>query len=174
MNTVDAKHFLLISLLFICIGILVVILYLIYEKKKKKKLKARFRKFSKEFRSTQKEMRGAKRVSVPESLDIEFYLYSDGSAFSLKGTIINLSLSGFAIIPDFPLRKLAGGEILSNVQIKTPISEYSIARVKNIRLEHDLNKRLLGFQIMDLGDQEFKMHKMLLHHLEEFIENENQ
>jgi hypothetical protein len=174
MNPVNIKHFLSISLFFIGIGVLVVILYLFYEKKKKEKIKARFRKFSKEYKSTHKEMRGAKRISIPESLDIEFFINSNELSTSQKGVIINLSLSGFAIIPDFPLRKLSGGEILSDIRIKTPVFEYSISRVKNIRLEHDLNKRLLGFRIVDIGDQQFKMHKMLLHHLEEFIENEDQ
>ncbi len=81
----------------------------------------------------------------------------------------NISLSGFAINPEFPLKKIPTGTELEDVMVKNPVETYKIKTIKSIMLHHDINKRLLGLKILSIGDPEFETHKNLLHYLEEFF-----
>ena len=89
----------------IALIVIVTIIYFILEKRKKKNVTRRFRKFSEDHIITRKNLRAVPRVTVPSDLEVILIL-TDNEYLGLKARALDLSLSGFSVKPDFPLRKL--------------------------------------------------------------------
>ena len=171
MVVIENGVLIIFAIIFFAFILFFLFFYLFHEKRKKKNLTEKFRRFSQNYEISNKEMRGAKRISIPHHLKIEItFTYSN---VQFKGTIENISLSGFAINPEFPLKKISTGTILENIVVKNPVETYKINSIKSIMLHHDINKRLLGLKILSIGDSEFETHKNLLHYLEEFFIEES-
>jgi|GEM_PF-1581637 len=172
MGNADSRVFLYFSLFLLLLVLLLLLLYFLYERRRKKRIQEDFRTFYRNYPPSQKEMRGAKRIFIPENMQIQVKFKHPVTGIPLQGIIHNISLSGMALKPGFSPRKVSVGQSFHRLEIKTPISTYRIKQARYIRFEQTLNKRLLALKILEIGDRQFKAHQKLLNCLEDFIQNE--
>lgn len=143
------------------------------EKKKKKEIKRKFREFTDSYRLSKKELRTVPRIAIPDSMEVILAL-TDKDYFGLKAHAIDMSLSGFAVRPDFPLKKLPLDTCLENVLVITPINTFIVQMVKIIRLEHHVDKRLLAFHIERIDGDQFEIHKTFMAYLDTFLKKNDE
>lgn len=152
----------LVGLVFI-----VIIIHVISERRKRKHLSKSFRSFSENYQTSQKELRAVPRVHIPEGIEVLMTL-TDNDFFGLRARIIDMSLTGFSVKPDFPLKKLPLHAKTHNVLVVTPINNFAIKEMKTIRIDHHLEKRLLAFHIEQIDIDQFENLKRFMAHLDEF------
>jgi hypothetical protein len=158
----------IISLIFIVTAI-----YIILEKKKKKKEIKRFRKFSEDYKVTKKNLRAVPRVTVPGTLEVVLTL-TDNEYFGLKARALDMSLSGFSVRPDFPLRKLPLNVIIKNILVVTPINTFVIKEMKTVRIDHQIEKRLMAFHIESIDEDQFENLQQFMTYLDEFLRKKDE
>lgn len=154
------------------VGIIILIIavsmvYVILEKKKKQRVKLEFRSFSRDYKISKKNMRAVPRVSVPQSLDVILTL-TDNEYFGLKARALDISLSGFSVKPDFPLKRLPLNVIINNVLVVTPINTFVVKEMKTVRIDHQIDKRLMAFHIKTVEEDQFANLKHFMSYLDEF------
>lgn len=148
--------------------LLITLVYISREKKKKKEIKRKFREFTDSYSLSKKELRTVPRIAIPDSMEVILTL-TDKEYFGLKAHAIDMSLSGFAVKPDFPLKKLPLDTTLDNVLVATPINTFIVRTVKTIRLAHQVDKRLLAFHIEKIDGDQFEIHKTFMAYLDTFL-----
>ncbi len=142
------------------------------EKKKKAQIRDSFKSFS-ERKSLQKtDLRSVPRLKIPELLNIDLTL-TDEAYFGLRATAIDISESGFSVLPDFPLRKLPVDTELNNVLIKTPLNNFVIDKMKTVRYEHEIKKRVLAFKILAIDGSQKKKQRIFMAYLDKFLKDED-
>jgi hypothetical protein len=144
------------------------VIYRSREKNKKKEIRNKFRKFTENTRLSKKELRTVPRISIPETVEIVLTL-TDNEYFGLKAYAVDMSLSGFAVKPDFPLKKLPMDTYLKNVIVVTPINRFVIDMIRTVRLEHQVDKRLLAFHIEQIDGDQFEILKNFIAYLDTFL-----
>lgn len=135
---------------FLIVGV-VTFLYYLFEKKNKKKIYDNY--IQHEFVTKKKNQRVSERILVPEDLDFMVTL-TDPLFFSLKAKVVDISNSGLACKPNFPLKKLPVDIELNNLIMDTPDNSILIKKVKVVRLQHQPDKRILGFHILEIENEE--------------------
>ena len=156
------------SIAIIALIVCVTIIYFFLEKKKKKNAARKFRKFSEDHIVTRKNLRAVPRVTVPADLEVNLTL-TDNEYDGLKARALDLSLSGFSVKPDFPLRKLPLNAVLKNVKVTTPINTLVIKEMKTIRIDHQIEKRLMAFHIENIDEDQFENLQQFMAYLDEFL-----
>lgn len=157
----------------IALIVMVTIIYLILEKRKKKNIARRFRKFSEDHKVTRKNLRAVPRVTVPRSLEVILTL-TDKEYFGLKARVLDFSLSGFSVKPDFPLRRLPLDAIIKNVIVITPINTFVIKEMRTVRIDHQIEKRLMAFHIENVDEDQFKDLQQFMVYLDEFLRKKDE
>jgi c-di-GMP-binding flagellar brake protein YcgR len=148
--------------------VLIAIIYIFQEKKKKKRIKKKFKQFTKNHKLSREEMRTVPRISIPEAMDIILTL-TDNDYFGLKAHTLNMSLTGFAVKPDFPLKKLPLNIVIKNAEVATPINTFVIREMKAIRIDHQVDKRLIAFHIEKIDGDQFEKLKTFMTYLDNFL-----
>lgn len=148
--------------------IVITMIYRSREKKKKEEIKKKFRKFTENVQLTKKELRTVPRIAIPEAMEIVFTL-TDNEYFGLTAHAVDMSLSGFAVKPDFPLKKLPMDTCLENVLAVTPVNKFVIRTIRTVRLEHHVDKRLLAFHIEKIDGDQFEILKTFIAYLDTFL-----
>ncbi|MCU0284775.1 MAG: hypothetical protein MUF15_00115 [Acidobacteria bacterium] len=148
--------------------VIMTVIYRSREKNKKKEIRNKFRKFTENTRLSKKELRTVPRISIPETVEIVLTL-TDNEYFGLKAYAVDMSLSGFAVKPDFPLKKLPMDTYLKNVIVVTPINRFVIDMIRTVRLEHQVDKRLLAFHIEQIDGDQFEILKNFIAYLDTFL-----
>lgn len=151
--------------------VLVIFIHVLTERKKRKRISKNFMSFSENFQASQKNLRAVPRINIPEGIEVIMTL-TDNDFFGLRANIIDMSLSGFSVKPDFPLKKLPLNAKVSNVLVVTPINTFAIKEMKTVRIDHHLEKRLLALQIAQIDVDQFENVKRFMGHLDEF-QNKN-
>lgn len=162
----------LFSLYFLLLVLVLLLIYFIYERRKKSRIKEEFKAFYRRTQLSKREMRGAKRIFLPDALEVTVTFVDPAGTPLRKGIVSDISLSGLAFKPRFPIRKLVTGKILTAVDIHTPVIDYRVARAEVIRFEQTISRRLLAIKIIEIDDREFDKHKNLLNYFEDFIQHE--
>jgi c-di-GMP-binding flagellar brake protein YcgR len=157
----------------IALIVIVTIIYIILEKGKKKNITRQFRKFSEIYKMNKKNLRAVPRVRVPRSLEVILTL-TDDEYYGLKARAVDLSLSGFSVRPDFPLRKLPMKAVLKNVVVNTPINTFVIKEMKTVRIDHQIEKRLMAFHIEDVDEDQFENLQQFMVYLDEFLRKKDE
>ena len=157
----------------IALIVIVTIIYIILEKRKKKNATRRFRKFSENYKMTRKNLRAVPRVTVPSALEVILTL-TDKEYFGLKARALDLSLSGFSVKPDFPLRKLPLNAVIKNVLVITPINTFIIKEMKTVRIDHQIEKRLMAFHIENVDEDQFENLQQFMVYLDEFLRKKDE
>ena len=157
----------------ITIIVIVTIIYIILEKIKKKNVTSKFKKFSENHKVSRKNLRAVPRVRVPRSLEVILTL-TDNEYYGLKARALDLSLSGFSVRPDFPLRKLPLKAVLRNVLVNTPINTFTIKEMKTVRIDHQIEKRLMAFHIENVDEDQFENLQQFIAYLDEFLRKKNE
>jgi hypothetical protein len=152
---------------------IVTIIYIILEKIKKKNVTGKFRKFSENHKLNRKNLRAVPRVRVPRSLEVILTL-TENEYFGLKARVLDLSLSGFSVRPDFPLRKLPLNVVLKNVLVITPINTFVIKEMKTIRIDHQIERRLMAFHIQNVDEDQFENLQQFMAYLDEFLRKKDE
>ncbi len=155
------------SLVLIGLILLVIVIYVYLEKKKKAVISKNFKSFSENYQSSQKNLRAVPRVNIPEAIEVLMTL-TDSDFFGLRARIIDMSLSGFSVKPDFPLKKLPLNMKVNNVLVVTPINTFAVKEMKTIRIDHHFEKRLMAFHIQQIDVDQFENLKRFMGHLDEF------
>lgn len=158
---------------FIALIIIVTIIYIILEKRKKKNVSRRFRKFSEDHKVGRENLRAVPRVTVPSTLEVILTL-TDDEYFGLKAHVLDLSLSGFCVKPDFPLRKLPLNTVIKNVLVITPINTFVIKEMKSVRIDHQIEKRLMAFHIENVDEDQFENLQQFIAYLDEFLRKKDE
>ncbi len=153
--------------------VIVTIIYIILEKIKKKNVTGKFKKFSENHKVSKKNLRAVPRVRVPRSLEVILTL-TDKEYFGLKARALDLSLTGFSVRPDFPLRKLPLKAVLKNVAVSTPINTFVIKEMKTVRIDHQIEKRLMAFHIEKVDEDQFENLQQFMAYLDEFLRKKNE
>ena len=153
--------------------ILVILIYISREKKKKAEIKQKFKRFTESYQLSRQEMRAVPRISVPDTVEIVLTL-TDSEYFGLKARARDISLSGFAVIPDFPLKKLPLDVYLKNVLVVTPINTFVIREMKTVRIDHQVDRRLLAYHIEKIDGDQFEDLKTFMGYLDNFLKNEEE
>jgi hypothetical protein len=157
----------------IALVVTVTIIYIILEKIKKKNVTGKFRKFSENHKLNRKNLRAVPRVRVPRSLEVILTL-TENEYFGLKARVLDLSLSGFSVRPDFPLRKLPLNAVLKNVLVITPINTFVIKEMKTIRIDHQIERRLMAFHIENVDEDQFENLQQFMAYLDEFLRKKDE
>jgi len=157
----------------IALIVIVTIIYIILEKRKKKNITRQFRKFSEIYKVNKKNLRAVPRVRVPRSLEVVLTL-TDNEYHGLKARAVDLSLSGFSVRPDFPLRKLPMKAVLKNVVVNTPINTFVIKEMKTVRIDHQIEKRLMAFHIENVDENQFENLQQFMVYLDEFLRKKDE
>lgn len=153
--------------------LLITLYYIIREKKKKKELKRKFKKYTENYRLSREELRTVPRVTIPADMEITLTL-TDNAYFGLKARALNMSLSGFAVRPDFPLKKLPINVVLKNVLVVTPINTFVIREMRTIRIDHQVDKRLLAYHIEKVDGDQFESLKTFMAYLDGFLKDDEE
>ncbi len=167
------NNLLFIFFLFILvIGVIGIVFWAYYlaEKRKKEKIRDSFKSFSEKKKIKQEDLRSVPRTILPELLNIVLTL-TDESYFGLKSLAIDISETGFSVKPDFPLRKLPVNAVLNNVLVRTPINEFVIDKIKTIRYEHEIKKRLLAFEIIAIDENQKNKMLIFMNYLDNYMKN---
>ncbi|MCP4216716.1 MAG: hypothetical protein GY765_18845 [bacterium] len=147
----------------------VIFLHVASENKKKAALKKKFRKFSSNYKMSRKDLRLVPRISIPDLMEVVLTL-TDNDYFGLKAHALDISLSGFSVKPDFPLKKLPIEAHIKNVLVQTPINSFVIKEMKAVRIEHQVQKRLMAFHIADVDADQMELLQTFMAYLEGFLE----
>jgi len=142
--------------------------YSLVEKKRKKDIQKKFRNFSHTHKVSKQNLRNTPRITIPKSLDVILTL-TDNNYFGFKALALDVSLSGFSVKPDFPLKKLPVNTPLKNVLVATPINTIVIKEIKTVRIEHHVEKRLLAFHIESMDEDQSENLRQFVFYLDEFI-----
>ncbi len=169
-NVSGVMHF---SICIIALIVMVTIIYFILEKRKKINATRRFRKFSEDHNVSRKNLRAVPRVTVPNSLEVILTL-TDNEYPGLKARALDLSLSGFSVKPDFPLRKLPLNVVIKNVTVTTPINTFTIKEMRTVRIDHQIEKRLMAFHIENIDEDQFENLQQFMAYLDEFLRKKNE
>lgn len=148
------------------IGLLaaVVVLYLVLENRRKRRAVRQVRRGGEE---PGREKRRLPRQPVPEALAVVLTL-TDSAFFGLAARAVDVSADGFAIRPDFPLKRLPLGLVLNNVLVNTPVNHFVVRRARTVRIEHHFQKRLLALRIDEMEEDQRREMDVFLNHLREF------
>ena len=156
-------------IVFLAVGIiLIAIIYIFNEKKKKKKIKSKFKQYTKSHKLSREELRTVPRISIPEAMDITLTI-TGNDYFGLTAHTLDMSLTGFAVKPDFPLKKLPLNMIIKNAKVVTPINTFVIREMKAIRIDDRMDKRLIAFHIEKIDGEQFEKLKTFMSHLDHFL-----
>lgn len=148
--------------------ILIALVYLSREKKRKREVKKKFRKFTENYQLSQQDMRTVPRITIPDSMEITLTL-TDNEFFGLKAHAIDMSLSGFAVKPDFPLKRLPLKALLKNVLVVTPINTFVVREMRTVRIDHQVDKRLMAYHIEKIDGDQFEDLKTFIAYLDNFL-----
>jgi hypothetical protein len=113
------------------------------------------------------------RVVVPDSLEVILTL-TDNEYFGLKAVVMDMSLSGFSAKPDFPLKRLPLDTIVKNVLVVTPINTFVVKEMQTVRIDHQIDKRLMAFHIEKIDEDQFDNLKQFIAHLDEFLKKKKE
>lgn len=169
----DVRGILEFSIAIIVVIVVISIIYRLVEKKRRIDVRKKFRSFSDRHPVTQKNLRAVPRVVVPESLDVLLTL-TDTEYYGLKAYAIDMSLSGFSAKPDFPLKRLPVETVLTDVLVVTPINTFVIKEMKTVRIDHQIDKRLIAFHIEKVDEDQFENLKQFMAHLDEFLKKKKE
>jgi hypothetical protein len=169
----DIKGVLEFSIAFLVVIIAVSVIYRLVEKKRRKTVKNKFRSFTDRYKVIQKNLRAVPRVVVPESLEVILTL-TDKAFYGLKAHAIDMSLSGFSAKPDFPLKRLPLETVIKNVLVLTPLNTIVVKEMKTVRIEHQIDRRLMAFHIEKIDEDQFEKLKQFISHLDEFLKNKKE
>ncbi|UCH94680.1 MAG: PilZ domain-containing protein [Candidatus Aminicenantes bacterium] len=161
------------SFAIIALVVIVSIIYVILERKKKKNIRKRFRKFSENHKAAKENLRAVPRVAVPGLLEVVLTL-TDSEYYGLKARVLDMSLSGFSVKPDFPLKKLPLNTTVKNVLVITPINTFAIKEMKTVRIDHQVDKRLMAFHIENIDEHQFESLKQFMAYLDEFLRKKHE
>lgn len=150
--------------------ILFIILYHRFEKHRTTKIRNRFRVFSQSNTLNKQDFRAVPRLAIPESLMVSISFF-DSTQQEFKGILTNLSFSGFAMRPNFPLKKIFLNAVFYNVKLCTPINEIIIASISLIRINHYLGRRLIAFHIDKIKEEQFDELKRFTAYLNKFLQS---
>lgn len=153
--------------------LLIILVHVSREKKRKKDIKTKFKKFAENYQLSQQEMRAVPRVNIPETVEVMLTL-TDNDYFGLKARALDMSLSGVAVRPDFPLKKLPLGVTLENVLAVTPINTFVIRQMKTVRIDHQVDKRLMAYHIEKIDGDQFENLKTFIAYLDKFLKEEEE
>lgn len=152
--------------------IIVTTIYILLEKRKKKNTTQRFRKFSEDHKVNKKNLRAVPRVTIPSVLEVILSL-TENDYSGLNARILDMSLSGFSVKPDFPLKKLPLNAIIKNVIVTTPINTFVIKEMKTVRIDHQIERRLMAFHIVNIDEDQFEKLQQFMVYLDEFLRKKN-
>lgn len=166
------NYIFIIFLILLFFGIICIIFWAYSaEKKKREKFRDSFKSFSEKKKIKQEDLRSVPRINLPNLLNISLTL-TDEPYFGLKAIAIDISETGFSVQPDFPLRKLPVNAILNNILVKTPINNFVIDKIKTIRYEHEIKKRLLAFEILSIDENQKNKLLIFMNYLDKYINDE--
>lgn len=164
--------FLIVFIAALLFGIIGVIFWAYFsEKKKKEKIRESFKSFSKKKKLKNEDLRSVPRLEIPYLLTV-FLTLTDEPFFGLKAAAIDISETGFSVKPDFPLRKLPIDTILNNVLVKTPINNFTIEKMKTVRYEYEIKKRVLAFKIITIEKSQKNKMLIFMNHLDKYLKDE--
>jgi hypothetical protein len=156
------------TLLIAAVFALTIIAIIVLDRWHRRRIKRIFRSFSeKEGSRLNRESRSVPRVSVPGSLDVLFRIRDD-RWLDRCGRVADLSLSGLAVEPDFPLKKIPPDAELGMVEVETPINRFVLEKVRAVRVEHQISKRVLAFKILSVSEENFDEMKRFIVYLDAF------
>lgn len=161
------------TILLVVAVFLIILIYVSREKKKKQEIKQKFKRFSESYQLSKQEMRAVPRITVPDRVEIILTL-TDRDYFGLKAKARDISLSGFAVIPDFPLKKLPLNVRLKNVLVVTPINTFVIREIRTVRIDHQVDRRLMAYHIEKIDGDQFENLKRFIAYLDNFLKNEEE
>ena len=167
-NNSKTNNLLIYIFIFIIVIITVLIIYGLREKKKKKDIRKNFRRFTESYQFSKNDLRKVKRIKIPNRLNVILTL-TDNEYFGLKAKAIDISLKGFAVKPDYPLKLLPINTILNNVLVSTPINNFVIKRMKAVRTEHQIKKRLLAYEIVEIEENHKKELEKFVLYLDKYL-----
>ena len=148
------------------------VLYFFLEKKRKKDTSKKFRIFSENIRLTKKGVRTVPRIAVPDSLDVEL-VFTGNQYKGLKAHVVDMSLSGFCVKPDFSMKKLPLHTLLTDTRVVTPVSTFTVKAMKTVRIEQHKEKRLIAFHIEKIAEDQFDSLKKFMAYLDKFLKNKD-
>jgi hypothetical protein len=156
------------AIVIVVIMILATIVFQLFERKKRKDLQNKFKSFSDSYKISKKNLRAVPRVLIPHPLGV-FLTLTDDEYFGLKANAMDMSLTGFSVKPDFPLKRLPIDAIIKNVLVVTPINTFVIKEMKPVRIDHHIDRRLMAFHIEKIDEDQFESLKHFISYLDEFL-----
>ncbi len=161
--------FYVILLVLLIMAVLVV--HTLLERRRRRRMRSRFRNYSRGRQlnaDPAAEQRQVPRLSIPPSIDVLLTL-TDRNFFGYTARALDISASGLAILPAFPLKRIALNEAVHNVLVQTPVNNFIIREARLIRVEHQVQKRLLALSIVAMDDDQRAEMGSFISHLQGFL-----
>ncbi len=134
---------------------------LLLERRRRRDVRQKFRQSRGDFAHSGQEGRRSFRRVLPPGEQVWITL-TEPDRLGQRAKVIDLSQSGMAIEPDFPLKLLPPGTELANVLVETPAGALVIRRARTVRLEHEIRHRRLALRIEAIdADQQSLLDRFL-------------
>ncbi len=158
------------TLLIVSVLFATIIMVYLLDRWQRRRIRRIFKKFSeREGARLNKESRSVPRVSIPDSLDVLFTI-GDERWKGRGGRVADLSLSGLAVEPGFPLKKLPADVELENLEVETPLNSFVLEKVRAVRVEHQLGRRVLAFKILAVSERDFSELRRFIVYMDAFAQ----
>lgn len=156
------------TLLIVSVLIITIVIVYLLDRWHRRRIRRIFKTFSeREAGRLNRENRSVPRVSIPESLEVRFVIHDERWP-RRAGRVVDLSLSGLAVEPNFPLKKLPLDVELSCFDVETPINRFTLEKVRAVRVEHQLGRRVLAFKILSVSERDFSEMKRFIVYMDAF------
>ena len=141
------------------------------KKKKRDKIRDSFKSFSEKKKIKNEDLRSVPRTNLPELLNVVLTL-TDEAYFGLRAAATDISETGFSVKPEFPLRKLPVDAVINNVLVRTPMNNFVIDKIRTVRYEHEIKKRLLAFEIVSIDEKQKNKLMFFMNYLDKYLKDE--
>lgn len=143
-----------------------------YERKKGRKIVAKFREFSKKYKITEKDLRSVPRILIPDTINVGVK-FNEKEYSRLKGKVVDMSLSGLRVSFRAPFKVIPEDQIFRKVSLITPLNRININSLKIVRIENSIKKIIFALYVKDIDEKDYTELKNIMIYFEKFSKNEN-
>ena len=143
-----------------------------YERKKGRKIVAKFREFSKKYKITEKDLRSVPRILIPDTINVGVK-FNEKEYSRSKGKVVDMSLSGLRVSFRAPFKVIPEDQIFRKVSLITPLDKININSLKIVRIENSIKKIIFALYIKDIDEKDYADLKNIMIYFEKFSKNEN-
>jgi len=153
---------------------IVVALWVLVQVEKRRKARATddFLDFSRKHPHPERDLRGMKRLLIPEDLDVLLTVKGLQGRL-LRGLVKNISLSGVAVGMNWSRRNLQPDVELENAELETPLGRFRVERIRLVRQGCGTERGRAAFQFTRIDADQFEKIQHFLSYLDGYQKHDS-